>query len=80
MTAAQLIRHLVAESGTWSQNRLGMALGVTPQAMLNALKRRDMRCGFVARALDMLGYELVAVPKGTRLPNGAHRVDAPEGE
>lgn len=75
MKASVAIRALVSQSGAWSQNRLGMALGLTPQGFKSALDRRDMRCGFVSRALDLLGYELVAVPKGGRLPNGAVRID-----
>lgn len=74
MTAQETIRHLLKGS-SWSQNRLGMAMGISPQGMGNAMARQDLRCAFAARALDLLGYDLVAVPKGSRLPNGSIRID-----
>ncbi len=79
MKAADAIRQITAKS-QWSQNRLGVALGYTPQAMVQALGRKDMRCGLVARTLDLLGYELWAVPKGTRVPSGSIQITAPEQE
>lgn len=78
MKAAQAIRQMVKASPAWSLNRLGMAMGLTPQGFQNAINRKDMRCGFTSRALDLLGYELVAVPKGGKLPNGAIRIDDEE--
>lgn len=80
MRAADAIRMMVRESGAWSQNRLGMALGYTPQGLKSALDRRDMRCGLVSRALALLGYELVAVPMGAKLPQGSVRIDGGEAE
>lgn len=74
MNAQDVIRQILRGSA-WSQNRLGMALGISPQGMGNAMARKDMRVGFFARALDLLGYDLVAVPKGSRLPNGSIRID-----
>lgn len=78
MRASDAIRQLIARSGTWSQNRVGMALGVTPQTFSMQMRRHDMKAGTVARALDLLGYELWAVPKGTRPPQGSIQITAPE--
>lgn len=75
MTAAELVRREVRES-SWSQARLGRELGLTPSSMLDRLKAKNgMTCGFASRALGLLGWELVAVPRGCRLPNGAVRID-----
>ncbi len=75
MVAREVIRRLVGESGTWSQNRVGAVLGLTPQAMSNRMQRGSMAVGFVADVLGVLGYDLVAVPRGSRLPNGSVRID-----
>lgn len=75
MNAQQLIDVLVKESPAWTQNRLGAKLGLTSQAMANRMSRSDAKVSFLADALEALGYDLVAVPSGSRLPNGSHRVD-----
>lgn len=77
MKAADVIREAIARTG-WSQNRLGVALGVTSQTFGCAMRRHDMKAGTVARALDLMGYELWAIPKGTRAPQGSMQVTAPE--
>lgn len=79
MKASDAIRQLISKSA-WSQNRMGMALGVTPQTFSTAMRRHDMKAGTVARALDLLGYELWAIPKGTKAPQGSIQITAPEQE
>lgn len=77
MKASDAIRQLISKS-QWSQNRMGMALGVTPQTFSTAMRRHDMKAGTVARALDLLGYELWAIPKGTKAPQGSIQITAPD--
>lgn len=51
---------------------LARALGVTPQAVSNALfKPRNTRVNNLAEMLDVLGYQLVVTNKGAKLPVGA---------
>jgi len=79
MTTREVLRKVIDESAAWSQNRLAVEVGLTPQAMSNRMKPgRDMKAGFVARVLGVLGYQLVAVPKGVRLPAGSIVVDGEE--
>ena len=79
MRASEFIRQAAGASGTWSLSRLATALGIKRQSLNSALNRGDMRVGFVARAAELLGYELVAVPRGSRLPNGSDRLDGGDG-
>lgn len=47
--------------------------GVSKQSVFNVLRggrQKTMGVDRAARFLEALGYELVAVPKGSRLPNG----------
>lgn len=79
MRASEFVRYAVKESGTWSLARLARATGVTPQAFNSAMNRdKDMKAGRLAELASHLGYELVAVPRGSRLPNGSVRIDGGE--
>lgn len=76
MDGRQAIRELIKDSPAWSQNRLAAEVGMSGQAMSNRMQRQgDLRCDFAARLLAVLGYDLVAVPRGSRLPNGSVRID-----
>ena len=81
MDARSTIKAIVAQSPAWSLNRLGAHMGLSSSAMGNRMSptRSDMRVGFVVAALDALGYDLVAVPKGSRLPNGSIVIDGARG-
>ncbi len=74
MDAKDVLRDLIEESPVWSQNKLGAKLGFTPQAMNHRMRAVDLKAGFLADALSALGYELVAVPVGSRLPNGSRTI------
>lgn len=75
MTAVEFVR-MAAERGGWSLSRLAAASGVTRHAMNSTVNRDvDMRAGKLAALADLLGWELACVPKGSRLPAGAVRID-----
>jgi hypothetical protein len=75
MNMRDVLRHLIDSSDAWSQNRLAAHLGLSSQAMANRMAPgRGVKADFAAEALDALGYDLVAVPKGSRLPAGSVRV------
>lgn len=81
MDARQVLRQLIDGSASWSQNRLAAYIGLTSQAMgnrMSASRASSMRVAFVVDVLDALGYDLVAVPKGSRLPNGSMVIGAGE--
>lgn len=80
MTIREILRSAIDESTTWSQNRLAVDIGLSGPAMSNRLKAdgRDVKVGFVVAVLDRLGYDLVVVRKGSRLPNGSVVVTAEE--
>ena len=53
--------------------------GITKAAVHGALSGKKQKSMSVDRAvgfLDNLGYEMVVVPKGSRLPNGSITVEA----
>lgn len=75
MKASELVRREVGESA-WSLARLGREMGITPSSMQDRLRsERGLATSFAHRALDLLGWELVAVPKGTKLPPRSVRID-----
>ena len=74
MQSNELIREMLDESPVWTQNKLGAKLGLSSQAMSNRMNAADLRAGFLAEMLAVLGYELVAVPSGSRLPAGSRKV------
>lgn len=77
MKATDIIRHLLSESSGWSQNRLGAELGYTKQVMHDRMTTKDAKAGFLADAVSLLGYKLVVVPPGSKLPVGSIEVTNP---
>lgn len=72
MDAKSLLRKLTEESTVWSQNKVAAELGLSPQNLSNKMRSPgDLKAGLVADYLSVLGYDLVAVPKQSRLPNGS---------
>ena len=51
MKASDAIRQLISKS-QWSQNRMGMALGVTPQTFSTAMRRHDMKAGTTVKVAE----------------------------
>lgn len=78
MESHDLIKKLISESPTLTQNKLGSAMGLIPQTMSKRMNAKRLGIDFVVRALDVLGYDLVAVPKQSRLPKGSISVTAEE--
>lgn len=76
MESHELLNKLISESPTLTQNKLGAAMGFIPQTMSKRMNAKRLGIDFVARALGLLGYDLVAVPKQTRLPKGSIVVTA----
>lgn len=83
MRIQEAIRHLMKEQHVTLEamgERMG---GITKTAVHGALNGRKQKSMSVDRAvcfLDKLGYEMVAVPKGSRLPNGSMAIEAAGGE
>lgn len=82
MRAAEFVKWATRGSGTWSLARLSRAYGVVPSTLSSSLNRdADMKAGKLAALGELLGWELVMVPRGSRLPAGAVRIDPmPRGE
>lgn len=80
MNEKEVLTKLIEQSPNWTQNKLGMEMGFTSQAMSNRMNRGSLKTNFLIKALNILGYDLVAVPKGSRLPNGSIRVEEGEGK
>ena len=71
MKATDAIRQILANSSGWSQNRLGAELGYSKQVMHDRMTVQDAKAGFLSDAVALMGYKLVVVPPGTKLPNGS---------
>lgn len=83
MRIQEAIRHLMKEQHVTLEamgERMG---GITKMAVHGALNGRKQKSMSVDRAvcfLDNLGYDMVAVPKGSLLPNGSMAIEAAGGE
>ena len=71
MTINEIIKAIIEKSPSWSQNKLGAALGISQASMSNRMNVRKMGVPFAVEALGLLGYDLVVVPKGSNLPRGS---------
>lgn len=60
----------------WSQNKIAHEIGMTSQDLSQRMNVNvDLRADVLAELLSVIGYELIAVPKGTRLPNKSMRIE-----
>ncbi len=75
MEIKDMIRELIDQSPVWSQNKIGTQLGLSKSAMSQRLGAKRVGIDFVVDVLNLLGYDLVAVPKGSNLPRGSVVVD-----
>ena len=72
MKALDTLRQLIQRSPNWSQNKIASKLGISNAAMSNRMRRNDQKVDFVADVLEILGYDLVIVPKESTLPRGSY--------
>ena len=77
MNAKEVVRKLVEDSKLWSQNSLAKAMGLSSQAMSNRMNRGDLKVGFFAKAVGVLGCTLVVLPPQADVPRGAIPTDPP---
>ena len=77
MNAQEVVRKLVEDSKLWSQNSLAKAMGLSSQAMSNRMNREDLKVGFFAKAVGVLGCKLVVLPPQADVPRGAIVIDPP---
>ena len=75
MEIKDMIRELIDQSPVWSQNKIGTQLGLSKSAMSQRLGAKRVGIDFAVDVLNLLGYDLVAVPKGSNLPRGSVVVD-----
>ena len=82
MNIKDIIRDLIEKIPGCSQNSLAERVGLSSQAMSNRMRAGDMKVGFAAKLVNELGYRLVVVPDGKKLPAGSIEVtwDPREGE
>lgn len=76
MDAKGVLQSLTEESPVWSQNKVAAEMGISSQNMSNKMRSSvPLRVDLVAGYLSVLGYDLVAVPRQSRLPNGSVVID-----
>lgn len=80
MDDVDAVLEAMAERGV-TRAELARMLGVRPPVVTQMLGRRQSAMGAdrLARVMDALGYDLVFVPKGRRLPEGAKVYGGPRG-
>lgn len=68
---------MLIEQSSWTKARLARHFGVTNAAIADRLrpKKTDLKVSTAQQMLDPLGYDIVVVPKGSRLPSGAILID-----
>lgn len=77
MDSKTLLRTLIEASKPWTQNKVASKLGISSQAMSNRMNAKgSLRAEFVADVLGVLGYDLIAVPSGSRRPAGSIQLDS----
>jgi len=80
MNIASIIRDAIDKS-SYTKSGLARELGVTPASISDRLDpRKDLGVAKAKELTDLLGYDIVVVPKGARLPQGATRVTSGVGE
>ena len=76
MNPSDAIREAASASG-FTFARLAAAMGTVPQVVNGYLTRKNgMRADKLVDIAGAMGYEVVLVPNGSRLPNGSITVDA----
>lgn len=75
MLPKDAIKQLIQESPTWSQNKLAYHLNMSPMTMSNRMNANDLKAGFIAEILEVLGGQLVILPPGAQLPKDAIKLD-----
>ena len=79
MNGKEIFRELVTQSSVWSQNRVAREVGMTNQDLSQRMRlKSDLRTDVFAELVGVLGYDVVVVPKGSRLPNGSIKVESDE--
>ena len=75
MQVFEMLDKLIEDS-SWNKSRLAKAMGMLPQTLNTRFtKANSPKVSFVVEMLNLLGYDLVAVPKGSNLPRGSVVVD-----
>jgi transcriptional regulator with XRE-family HTH domain len=74
MYISDAIREIIALRGS-SQQSVAVKLGVKPPSIAVALHRGNMTARTLWKILNALDYDLVAVPRGTKLPPAARAID-----
>ena len=82
MRIQEAIRNLMKEQHVTLEamgERMGGITKMAVHGALNGRKQKSMSVDRAACFLDRLGYEMAAVPKGSRLPNGSMVIEAAGG-
>ena len=80
MNPSDAIREAASASG-FTLAMLADVMGTIPQVVNGYLTRKNgMRSDKLVDIAGAMGYDVVLVPKGSRLPNGSITVEAAGGE
>lgn len=74
--AGEAVKAVMDRSG-FTRARVASVMGVSPQVVNGFINRSaSMKVDNAARMLDAMGYDVVFVPRGTKLPSGSVVVKA----
>lgn len=63
----------IFQDSTWNKSRVAKELGISPQRLNGRLREgKSPKTNNVIEILNIIGFNLVIVPKGSRLPSGSY--------
>lgn len=74
MEAREILRTLVKRHPGLTQNKIASELGVSSQTMSARVQADNLKTGFFAKAMGLLGYKVLVVPAGTEMPKGSFMI------
>lgn len=80
MDISSAVKQVIKDTG-FSMQRIANVMGITQQSVSSFVNRsRSMKVDNAVKVLDAMAYDLVIVPRGSRLPKGSIVVEANEDE
>lgn len=74
-TIAEATNKAISETA-WSKSAIAEEMGLKPQGLNDKLMRnKNPKIDFVTKLLGIVGFRLVVLPKGARLPQGSIVID-----
>lgn len=74
-TIAEAVNKAISKTA-WSKSAIAEEMGLKPQGLNDKLMRnKNPKIDFITKLLGIVGFRLVVLPKGARLPQGSIVID-----